>query len=177
MTKHKIKPKEEIDTNTITDIKIDKIFPNTIDKIMVTIIDSHHTLFIPMNINGQHFRNWKKGRGGIFSKDVLNYSLDKPHGKYIIIKSKTLNCIARLIDEEEKIEFKSLKLIDGVLKDRSYMILTNIESDSKITNITKYMNEKDLIHDIITFPLLNYIKPEEDVEHEHPIGSISLFSE
>jgi hypothetical protein len=169
---------EEVNTDEIQDVRIDRIFPNVIDDVLVTIVDGHHTLFLPINFNGIQFRNWKKGRGGMFSKDVLNYSLNKSCAKYILLHTANLTCIARLIDEDEEELFRSLKLIEGQIKDKFYMILKNIENKSKLTSTFININEREpLIQlDTISFYPNNTPKaPDEDFDHH--TGSISLFTE
>lgn len=173
---------EEVNTDSVTDVEISQLIPNVIDNVLITIDDNHHTLFLPLNFNGLQFKNWKKTRGAVFSKDVLNYSLQKPTGKYIVIKSKDLNCIARIIDENEKLNFEVLKLIDGTIKDRPYTIIKNIENGEIISSFKPLIEkdtEKDSIIILVDTPIIYMgspkISPEEDVDHH--TGSISLFNE
>ena len=161
---------------TVTDISIDKLLPNVIDNFLVTIFENHHTILLPDIITGGQFRAWNNGRGGVFSKDVLNYSLNKPHGQYILIKSKKLNCVARVITEEEELQFKTTKLIDGKIKDRSYMILKNLKNNEKITTTQRYINEKEIEPEENVFISTPKLSAQND-DFEHHAGSISLFDE
>jgi len=167
---------EENDNLNVLDIKITQIIPNVINDFAVNIINGHHTIIVPMNMNGLHLKNWMKGKGGIFSKDVLSYSLNKPYANYIIIQSKALHCIARLVSEDEKINFAAMKLIDGYIKDRPYMILKKLNNGEKLSGTQEYINEKG-----INFEEIEYITeikiPNVDNELDHPIKSISLFTE
>lgn len=167
---------EEINVN-INDINIKELIPNVIDDYIVTVFEDHHTIFMPMNSTGTNFKIWKKGKGGIFSKDVLDYSLNKSCGNYVIMKGNGVNCIARLIDEEEEILFKTNKLIDGQIKDKPFMILKDLNSNNKLKTTDEYINEKDVDHDESSFiPQVIKKTTDEDDEFEHHTGSISLFS-
>ena len=177
MTKNKkIKgPAEEVN-DSVTDINIKDLIPNVIDDYIITMFEDHHTIVIPLGVTGTQFKAWHKAKGGVFSKDVLNYSLKKSHGKYILLKGKTLNCVARIIDEEEELSFKTLKLVDGQIKDRSYMILKNLENGEKIKGTQRYINEKDINHEDNLFVTAS-LKPSQDDDVDHHVGSISLFTE
>ena len=171
----KIEPVEEV-RETVTDVKIQKLIPNVIDNFLVTIFEDHHTILLPLNTTGTQFRAWNKGRGGVFSKDVLNFSLNKSHGKYVLIKSKSLKCIARVITEEEELQFKTMKLVDGQIKDRPYMILKKIENGEKLSSTQRYINEKDIEHEENAYiPTSRKTAQDDDVDHH--VGSISLFTE
>ena len=173
VTKTKI---QEESLLTVLDVNINEITPNVINEYTVNILDGHHTVIIPMNTNGMQFRAWHKGKGGIFSKDVLNYSLGLPHGKYVVINGHKLNCIARIISEDEELHFRTMKLVDGQIKDRPYMILKHLLENEPLSSVRGYVNEKGT-----HFEEIEYI-PEtkitsEDEEIDHPIRSISLFTE
>ena len=173
--KNKIQEPVELISDTVTDIKIEFLIPNVIDNIIVTIFEDHHTLALPMNINGQVFRAWNKSKGGVFSKDVLNFSLNKPYGKYILIKGTTLNCVARIVTEEEELQFKTLKLVDGQIKDRPYMILKNLQQGEKLASTQRYINEKDMEPEDNIFATPPQVTSQDD-DVDHHVGSISLFT-
>ena len=177
MARNKKVQEPEVETReTVTDIKFEKLIPNVIDNFLVTIFEDHHTILLPINTTGTQFRAWNKGKGGVFSKDVLNFSLKKPHGKYILIKSKALKCIARVITEEEELQFKTMKLVDGQIKDRPYMILKKIENGEKLSSTQRYINEKDIEHEENAYiPTSRKTAQDDDVDHY--VGSISLFTE
>lgn len=160
---------------TVKDLKISEIVPNTIDNFTVMLYEDHQAIILPSTITGVQFKSWHRGKGGIFSKDVLNYSLHKPHGKYVLIKGNKLNCIARLISEEE-IELFNPKFIDGKIKDTSYMILKNLKDEESLTNVHKYI-EKDIDNeeDIEIISCSNETDQDEDFDHH--VSSISLFNE
>ena len=132
-------------TYKIKDLSIKDITPNVIDNYLVVILDEHQTIVIPSTTTGMQFKAWRRTRGGIFAKDVLNYALNKPCGKYVLIKGKDMRCIARLITEEENMIFSTLRLIDGQIKDMPYMILKNLKENEKLTSTRKYIEEKDVI--------------------------------
>jgi hypothetical protein len=178
--KNKIKIEIDEDINfNIKDLKMEQIIPNVIDDYLITIYDDHHTIIMPPNITGIQFKIWSQGRGGVFSKDVLHHTLNKNNSKYILIKSKDLHCIARIISEDEKSLFESLKLIDGKLKDTSYMILRNLKNGDKLTNVNKYIEEKDIVNEEdmrISILDTQKISHDEDLDNYH-VESISLFTE
>lgn len=176
MSKKITKITVENDQNDIIvrDLKIDQIIPNTIDNFSVSIIDGHHTLIIPSNITGDIFAMWKKNRGGIFSKDVLRHALNKRHGKYIHINTDKLNCIARVISDDELDYFQSKKLVDGIIKDIHYMILKNIKNGQKLTEISKNINESEITQTEIETISMNVQTDIIDDDAGYHTGSISL---
>lgn len=172
----KIKETLENIKDSVKDIKIEQLIPNVIDNYIVAVFENHHTIVLPLNITGTQFRAWYKGKGGVFSKDVLNFTLKKPHGKYILIRNKGLKCVARVITEEEELQFKTMKLVDGQIKDRPYMILKKLEEGEKISSTQRYINEKDVEHEESTIiPASRESSQDDDVDHH--VGSISLFTE
>jgi len=77
----KISDQESQIIYSIEDIDVKELIPNVIDNFVVAIVDDHHTVILPPNINGQQFTIWNKGRGGVFSRDVLKYSRGNECGK------------------------------------------------------------------------------------------------
>lgn len=172
----KIQASSETYNDVITDLKIEQLIPNVIENFIVTIFEGHQTVALPMNVTGTEFRAWYKRKGGVFAKDVLQFSLKKPHGKYVLIKGETINCIARLISEEEELQFKTMKLVDGQIKDRPYMILKKLEEGEKLSTTQRYINENDIeTEDNIFVGALPVTSQDDDVDHH--VGSISLFTE
>lgn len=168
---------EDINYN-VKDLTIDQIVPNIIDNFIITIFEDHHTIVLPHLITGVEFKAWSRGKGGIFSKDVLKYSLNKKSAQYVSIKGENMHCIARLIEEEEKELFETLNLIDGKINDVSYMILKNISEDEKLTSTKNNLNENNL--DIIDTDMaisLNVPKLSQEDDIDYKIGSISLFTD
>ena len=140
------------------------------------IDEEHHTLAVPMNFSGSQFRTWHKGKGGAFSRDVLNFSRNKPSGKYVIIKNNTLNCVARLIDEEEESNFQSLKLIDGIVKDKPYMMLKKVQYGESLSGTHEFRNEPIVEREESgIIPASSIISEEPEVEYH--AESISLFKD
>jgi len=161
------------------DINIKELIPNVIDNFVVTIVDDHHTVILPPNINGQQFTVWNKGRGGVFSRDVLKYSRGQKPGKYVVIKEGNRKFIARVINEEEMFQFKTLKLANGQVKDITYMFLKEINDDEKYTSTRLNFNDKE--DSIITeheeyTAVINENSTQEE-EFDNKPGSISLFSD
>jgi hypothetical protein len=163
---------------SIIDIDVKDLTPHVIDGYLVSISDGHHTIGLPTNATGVQFRSWYRGRGGIFSKDVLAKIFNREYGKYVILKSNELKCIARLIDDEEELSFKTMKLVDGYIKDRPYMILKHLDNDDSIRSTYRYILEKDIeIDDEIHIPVPPQISHDEDEIEQSHHGSISLFTE
>ena len=172
----KIQTPVEDRNETVTDVKIEQLIPNVIENFVVTIFENHHTVALPMNVAGTQFRAWYKGRGGVFSKDVLQFSLGKTPGKYVLIQNNDIKCIARLITEEEELSFKTLHLVDGQIKDRPYMILKKLEEGEKLSNTRKYINEKDIEPEENLYVSASQVTSHDD-DVDHHVGSISLFTE
>lgn len=172
----KIHTPNVIVNDTITDLKIEQLIPNVIDDFIVTIFEDHHTIALPMNITGTQFRAWHKEKGGVFSKDVLNFSLKKPYGKYVLIKGELLHCVARLITEEEELQFKTLKLVDGQIKDRPYMILKKLQEGEKLSSTQRYINENEIEQEDNIYVGASPVASQDD-DVDHHVGSVSLFTE
>ncbi len=172
----------ELDIETtylVEDINIEKLIPNVIDNFAIAIIDGHHTTVLPPNVYGPQFKTWSKGRGGVFSRDILKYSRGLKHGKYVIIKEVNKKFIARIISEEELLEFKTLKLVSGQIKDISYMFLKEIQDESFVSTKLEITNDEETtISEDIEF-VSRTPKNNEAQEEEFEVkrGSISLFSD
>lgn len=168
----------ELSNENVTDISIDQLIPNVIDKFIVHIFEGHHTVIIPMTYTGINFANWRKGRGGIFSKDVLNYTLKKPYGKYAILKTVDLHYVIRLIEDEELDLFDRLKLIDGKIKDKSYMIFKKLDENLKLSSSQESVNNIDSIYDEESYThRISITKIETEDDYDTHKGSISLFND
>jgi len=176
MIKNKKQTESEEDVNyTVKDLNISDIIPNVFDNFIITIYEDHHTIVLPSTITGTQFKAWSRGRGGIFSKDVLNYTLNKICGKYILLKDIKNTSIIRLITEEELLTFKTLNLVDGQIKDISYMILKTINEKEKLTSVKKHVKEIESTYDeTIVIPTVNKVAHKDDINYH--ASSISLFS-
>ena len=164
---------------SVEDIDIKELIPNVIDNFVVAIVDDHHTVILPPNINGQQFTIWNKGRGGVFSRDVLKYSRGIKPGKYVIIKEANKKFIARVITEEELFQFKTLKLASGQVKDMAYMFLKEIHEGESFTSTRLNFNDNEEPHisGEEEFISANHEHEVQDEEFENRTGSISLFSD
>lgn len=166
------------DTNyLIKDLEITDIVPNIIDNYVIYIDEEgFHTIHLPLNETTQETKIWRNGPGGIFSKDVLNFCRKKAHGKYLQIKGDDLNVIARIISEDEESFFKSLKLIDGQLKDTSFMILRHLNDDDNLTSVKNHAVDKNFFELEETINIVP-IKITTHEDFEPLVGSISLFND
>ena len=143
---------EDIEFVTLTDLSVGQLLPTVIDEVMVSIYEGYHTIFPPMSMGKFGYNTWKKGVGGVFNKDVLNYSRNKETGKYLHVQSPTVNAIIRLISEEETERFTLLGLVHGHIKDSLYMVLRNLESqDSPLTNVEDFRSDSVVPHEDIIF--------------------------
>ena len=163
----------ENDNYNVRDLSIEELIPNTFENCIVTIFENHHTLDIPITMTGMIFSNWMKTKAGVFSKDVNRFSHKKPHGKYVLYEGYGKKFIARLINEDELLNFESLKLVDGHLKDVPYMILRNVEDES-FTNVKRYIevSSNDIQDDVVVTH--DSLCEDEEVT---TYNSVSLFNE
>ena len=161
----------------VKDLSINQIIPNTIFDVTINIDNDHHTIYLPVNFNGDRFRTFKKSRGGMFSKDVLNFSRGFKHGKYLLILTDIEKMIVRLIEDEEILMFQSLRLIDGIIKDKSYMLLKTLQRGDKLTSTKKYIekinsdNNEEVEVMNVNLPVQDTVEDDQD----YTIRSISLF--
>lgn len=148
MKKIKNITEEELNYN-IKDLKIEEIYPNSIDNVIVNIINGESITLLPSNMSSDNFRKWVKGRGGIFKKDITKFSKGKPTGRYILIEGKEERKIVRLIEDDEIKLFESQGLIDGKIKDKPYMLIRSLKPEQNLTSLDRYIND---IPDIIEEP-------------------------
>jgi hypothetical protein len=161
----------------VKDLSINQLIPNTIYDVAINIEKGHHTIYFPVNFNGDRFKTFRKSRGGMFSKDVLNFSRGFKHGKYLLILNDTEKIIVRLIEDEEMSMFQSLKLVDGIIKDKSYMLLKTLQRGDKLTDTKKYI-DKINSDDVEEVEVMNVNLPVQSTvedDHDYTIRSISLF--
>jgi len=169
---------EELNLN-IKDIEISELIPSVIDNVIVYVDDT--TMLrevvqdLPINMGGISFRNWRNNKGGIFARDVRLFINNKPHGKYAIITNKDEKTVIRLIEDEELRTFSTLKLLDGKIKDKAYMIFKKLYNGEKMSASKRYIEEK--ISYISEEKITTHIEiPDEDSER-YSGNSISLFNE
>jgi len=134
---------------SIKDLQISDIVPNVIDNVVITVKEQRCEKHLPSNMSGEKFGFWKKGRGGVFYKDVIKFLMGKECGKYVLLEGEGEKSISRLIEDDEIEVFALLKLIDGKIKDKPYMVLRNInEGESLIKterNIEQIIEEESRI--------------------------------
>jgi len=160
---------------SVTDLNLNQIVPNNIDNVILTISNNKCEMILPKSMSGNDFKRWKNNRGGIFSRDLINFTLNKPYGKYLLIEGNKEKAIIRLIEDDELDRFETLKLVDGVIKDKSYMILRHMNNQDSLIKTDIYIEQgieeaevpKIIIPDITSIP--------EDSDNHIPSESISLF--
>lgn len=161
-----------MENKVIKDINISKLIPNVYEGVIIDIQNGKHVLDIPYNMAGISFKNWTKTRGGIFNKDVLNFKKNKPHGSYVLIEENGMVSIVRIVEEDEKLIFKSLKLIDGRVNEKSYMLFKTVPVGQKLTTRERYVEEKE---PYIEEPI-EIINVDDD-HQQHMQHSIQLFED
>lgn len=180
MKKPRIQPITEESNYAITDLQIEQLVPNNFSNYLVTINEGRHLIVLPPQVAGPHFKTWRKTRGGQFSRDLLKYTQKKYDevGKYILVRGEGQYFIARLITEEEKIHFEALKLIDGQIKDRPFMILRKLNEGDTLTNTKQNTQEELRELEIIEETIASdSSEPADDEENDLDYrGSVSLFS-
>jgi hypothetical protein len=160
-------------------MKMEELLPSNIDGVFVSISDSgKRQTLLPINMTGESYNKWKKGRGGIFHHDVFLWTNKKEHGKYLFMESGEEQIIIRLIDDNELDDFGSRKLIQGKIKDKPYMIFKNLCKVEELKGSNGYIDEiepeelfeeEDMEQIILNIPL------EEDEDHSSK--SMSLFDD
>lgn len=125
----KIDLEKDVDYH-VTDLRIEDIVPNAIDNIVVSIVDGQQNIFLPPTVTKDSYKFWKKNRGGVFAKDVRLHTFGKQCGSYLAIKFEDKSYIIRLISDDELYNFQIYDLVDGVIKDKPFMVLKQlIKSD------------------------------------------------
>lgn len=182
MKKPRIEPMCEESNYAITDLSIEQLVPNVFNNYLVTIYEDRQLIVLPYKVPGPQFKTWRKGRGGQFSRDVLNYAHKKfdEVGKYILVQGEGQNFIARLISDDEKIKFEALKLIDGQIKDKPFMLLRKLNEGDSLTNTQSDVNElyeSEVIpnpEDITTESDESVVDDEEELDYR---GNVALFTD
>lgn len=177
--KKKLTDKEtDIDAINVKDLKMGELYPQSYNGTVITIMDGYHTLCLPDGMEKGKFKTFRKSAGGIFSKDLLNFSRNKEHGKYVLIEKKGERKIVRLIEDEELTTFKHLKLVKGILKDKPYMVLRTLSENDKLTSAERYIkeNSEELATDEV-MAVNPQVTASDDDDHETNGTSVSLFDE
>jgi len=162
-----------VENYNILDLNICDIIPNNIDNVIIYIENDKHCLFIHPFMRKESYSAWLHQRGGVFSKDVHNFSMKKNHGKYVLMTYKDRKMIVRIIEDNEFERFKSFNLVDGILKDKYYMVLKTMNisqplTSSKIENLSDIIIEPEIVIPTKTEEIVDI--PIETIDH-----SISLF--
>lgn len=163
---------------SIKDVKIEDLIPNEYEGIIIGYIEEEIILFLAKDITGERFKKWKKTRGGVLHHDLKNWKANKSHGKYVLLsENKDIVTIARLIEDNEVKVFDTLKLIDGKIKDKPYMLFRTVKKGEKLTKSDRYIQESDeemdSDHKII---IPNHISSDEEGSTESG-RNVSLFED
>lgn len=170
--------KENLENLNIKDLEIKDLIPQSFNGTVVSVVNGLQTLYLPIGMDGPKFKTFRKSRGGIFSKDVLEYNRGKECGKYVLIEGNGERKVVRIIEDEEMLLFQSLRLIKGIVKDKPYMLLRNLAQNEKLTSAGRYIDKENSdyeieVEEMIVTPQVKAV--EED--HDATTTSISLFDE
>lgn len=157
----------------IKDVNIEKLIPNVIDNIIIYISDDKCILNLDSGFTGEKLKKWKKGRGGVFTKDVNKYLKEELTTKYVILEDAKYKIIARLINEDELEKFNHLHIIDGKIKDKAYMKVRTVYNGEKLQKSDRYIEQIDMNSD----PKIIIINPNISSDSEENHKSISLFND
>lgn len=161
----------------VKDLNLEDLVPTIVDGVAISIINGRREISLPDNMNGDKFRTWKKRRGGIFYKDVFEFTRGREHGKYVKVTGEDIEYIIRLIEEEELEDFEARRLVHGKIKDKSFMILhNNSEIDETEEDQDGYIdenNQEDTIEEHLMIVKPTNITPDD--EETGSARSISLF--
>lgn len=115
----------------VKDLDIKDLVPTKIEEIAIAVKDNRREIRLPYGFIAERFVTWKRRRGGVFYKDIFNWTRGREHGKYISIKGKNIDYIVRIIEDEELQDFEVRRLVHGKIKDKPFMILHNLHKTAK----------------------------------------------
>jgi len=164
----------------ISDIDIKDLLPLSFEDVLVSIEDGLHVLYLSDVMTGDKYRSFKRKRGYVFNKDVLNYSRNKKSGKYVLIQTSSNKKVVRLVEDDELSDLKHFKLIDGIIKDMPYIIMQTYDKDTEIYSYTRdfnsllpFINDEESV--ICNVPITT--NKDNDEDYEPVSSSISLFDD
>lgn len=155
----------------IKDLNLKQIIPNLIEGVIVTLVDEKLQLHMPSDMLEEKYQIWKKGRGGVFVKDIKN---KEKNFHYVILSGEGIRIIARLIEEDEIERFNDLKLIDGKINNKPYMKLKIVREGEKMIKTSRYIEKNDKMVQEPKIIITNHIASNEDSDNH---GNISLFKD
>lgn len=169
---------KEIVNLSVKDLEMKDIIPQSFPHGIVNIIDDRHVLYLSENVDTDKFKTFRKSKGGRYNEDVLNYSRQKEHGQYLLIEGKGERKIVRLIEDADILLYQTLKLINGIIKDKPYMTLRTLDPSEKLTSSKRYIKEKTS-ETLIESDAVFAPQPSPTIEEDHEVNStsVSLFNE
>jgi len=165
------------DNVSIKDLSILEIVPNQVDGVLVLApIDGKVTCHIPQDMNGERYKRWRNGKGGLFFSDVKRQVEGKKVASYVLLDNGKKS-IFRIASDSETGKLKDAGLLDGKLKDKFYTVIRDLEEgDSLTTCQLRYIKQTPLELELE----INQNTPsEEDHEdsYDNPKGNLSLFTD
>jgi len=175
--KTKLSEKEDLSELKIKDLDMSDLLPQSLNGVIILEHEGRHCLDMPFMMDGAKFKTWRKSKGGLFNLDAIKYLRGHEYGKYLLIEGSGKRKIVRLIEDEELLMFKTLKLLNGMVKDKPFMLVKNLAPGEKLTTSERYI-KKNSEHEEVEDEMKiqpTVIKPEAD--HESNTTSVSLFDE
>ena len=171
--------KNEEEELVIKDLGITDLIPQAFKEITITLEGGSHCVNMADGMNQDKYKTFRKSKGGIFSRDALAYTRGKEYGKYLLIEGNGDRKVVRIIEDEELLLFQTLKLINGIIKDKPYMLLKNLEEGQELTGTTEYIKKNSEQEDLIEEEIMVYTPTSIELEDDHEsVGSsVSLFDE
>jgi len=126
----------------VSPINIKELLPGIYNEVIVRLQNDKHLLNLPENMDSDRFKFWKKTAAGLFSRDALRFTREKPSGEWLLIEGKNYKTVVRLLDADEHEEFTALKLVHGKIKDKYYMHLKTVVNGNNINWNTGYIINK-----------------------------------
>ena len=176
----KIKDKlseKEIANLKITDLNIPDIIPQVFNGTLVDIQNGHHVLYLADRIDGSKYKTFRKTNGGVFSRDVLAFKRNLDHGNYVLIEGKGERKIVRLIEDDELFLFQTFKLVNGIIKDKAFMTVRELQPDEKLAYNGGYIEKNSGRHEPEEVMLVDPLVIDVEDDHETNVSSVSLFDE
>ncbi len=169
--------KKNLKNLNIRDLSIEEILPQAFDGTVVNMIAGRHVLFLESEVTGDKFKSFRKSKGGIFNKDILDYSRGKESGNYVLIEGGDERKIIRLIKNDELHIFKLYKLVNGKIKDTPYMTLRNLSSSEKLAGAGRYIKENREHETSVDEMSIEAVNTTQEDDFEPIKSSVSLFSD
>lgn len=127
----------------MTTKNVQELVPGRYKGVMISITNGKHNMVIPETMDRERYGLWKRSPAGIMSRDLMRMRRGKDSSEWVLVESKDLTTLVRLIKEDELEEFEGLKLIHGKIKDSYFMHLKTVNSEDNVYWTEKYINRAE----------------------------------